>query len=134
MALATLSGLPVPGLIPSWVLTLSHMESLDSALPKDPLCAQFVKGSPTGIHGLQAASAQRIFRLFRPIGPLVSVRTNINTGYPQRTCVIQYWNEKDADYARGPVREFSDIIRTMGPFTLRTFTQYNLLCSVSDSW
>lgn len=129
MALATLNGLPVPGLNPPWVLVFSHTESLDSVLPKNPLCAQFVKG-PTGIHALQVSSAQRIFQLFRSVGPLVSVRTSVDTGYPQRTCVVQYWNVQDADYARTTSLAFPEIVYTMGPFTLRTFTQYSILCSV----
>ena len=132
MALATMNGLPVPGLDPPWTLTLSHTESLAETWPKGSVCAQFVKGGPTGIHALQATSAQQLFRIFRPIGPLVLIRTNVDVGYPQRTCVIQFWNEDDANCARiRPCPPLRHVISGMGSFTLRTFTWYSVLCSVS---
>ncbi|KIP03989.1 hypothetical protein PHLGIDRAFT_494959 [Phlebiopsis gigantea 11061_1 CR5-6] len=84
MALATLNGLPVPDMDPPWNLALSHTDSLENALPTEPLCAQFVK-VPGGTHPLLNASAQEAFEWFRSAGPLVAVRTNVNVGYPQLT-------------------------------------------------
>ncbi|EKM49815.1 uncharacterized protein PHACADRAFT_214337 [Phanerochaete carnosa HHB-10118-sp] len=127
MALATMQGVTVPNVQPPWVLTLSHTASLDSALPRDPLCAQFIKaGAAGGIHGLHLATAQQIFRWFRTAGPLVSVRTNVDVGYKHRTCVLEYWDEEDANYARLHCREFHFTLQRMEPFSLRTFAPHSV--------
>ena len=131
MALATLNGAPVPGMIPPWTLTLSHKSSLDSALPKEPLCAQFVKFS-SGSHPLQRATAQEIFRWFRPAGPLVLVQTGVDVGYPNEIPVIQYWHEEHALRAHHEPRKLSPVLSTMPPFTLRTIAQWCILASVSN--
>lgn len=130
MALATLNGVPVPGLDPPWTLTLSHTSSLDSALPKEPLCAQYVK-VPSGSHVLQRRSAQDIFRFFRVAGPLVLVQTNIDVGYPNPTCVVEYWEEEHALYALRNARTLHPTFLGMPTFVLRTFAQYSVLGTVS---
>lgn len=130
MALATLQGVPVPNVRPPWVLMLSHSASLDSALPTEPLCAQFVKaGASGGIHGLHLATTQQIFRWFRAAGPLVSVRTNLDVGYSHRTCVLEYWHAEDADFARRRCHGFHATLRKMEPFTLRTIALHSVLAS-----
>ncbi|KIP03992.1 hypothetical protein PHLGIDRAFT_214018 [Phlebiopsis gigantea 11061_1 CR5-6] len=125
MALATLNGLPVPNLDPPWNLVLSHSSSLESALPKEPLCAQFAK-SPANTHPLSDASAQDVFRWFRPAGPLVTARADVDVGYPKRTCVIQYWDETHASSAFKCPQGLHPALTSMPMFNLRTFAQ----CSV----
>ena len=129
MALATLNGLPVPNTDPPWVLTLSHSSSLESAFPKKPLCAQFVK-APSKSHVLLNATAQDIFRWFRSAGPLVMIQTNVDVGYPNRTCVVQYWNEEHALTALTKPRSLHSIFTDLPQFTLRTFAQCSVLGSV----
>ena len=131
MALATLNGLPIPHLDPPWNLQLSHSSSLDTALPTEALCAQFAKSSAK-THPLLEANAQDIFRWFRPVGPLVTVRADVDVGYPKRTCVIQYWDEKHATAAfKSPQGLHPDLLN-MPQFVLRTFAPCSVFVSVSQ--
>ncbi|KIP03988.1 hypothetical protein PHLGIDRAFT_213976 [Phlebiopsis gigantea 11061_1 CR5-6] len=126
MALATLNGVPVPNMDPPWNLTLSHTASLANALPTEPLCAQFVKAS-AGIHALRQSTAQDVFRWFRSAGPLVMVRTDVDVGYPQRTCMVQYWHETHASSALHHPRDLHIVLQKMPAFVLRTFAQCSVL-------
>ncbi|GJE92624.1 RNA-binding protein [Phanerochaete sordida] len=131
MALATLQGAPVAA-SPAWALALSHAPGLARAAPApaDAPCAQFVQGGEAGgIHALHLASAQQVFRWFRVAGPLVVVRTGVDVGYPQRTCVLEYWDVKGADYARRWRGELHSMLRGMEPFSLRTFAPHCVLAS-----
>ena len=129
MALATLNGLPVPNMDPPWTLMLSHSSSLESAFPKEPLCAQFVK-VPSKDHVLLNATAQDVFCWFRSAGPLVTVQTNVDVGYPNRTCVVQYWDEEHALSALTKPRSLHHSFEAVSQFTLRSFAQCSVLGSV----
>ena len=129
MALATLQGLPVPGVEPPWHLSLSHSATLESPFPEKPLCAQFVK-SIQGVHPLYSATAQEIFRWFRNAGPLVFVRVNVDVGYPQKTCLMEYWKEEDAQFAMENTRILHSGLKNKPAFNLRTITLWSVLCTV----
>ena len=129
MALATLQGLPVPGAVPPLHLSFSHSAALDRPIPERPLCAQFAK-SASEVHPLQNATSQDVFRWFRPAGPLVSVQVEVDVGYPKGTCVLQYWRQEDADYARQYAGTLHAALKRLPTFTLRTFTPWTVVCMV----
>ena len=129
MALATLNGLPIPGLEPPWALTLSHAYSLDNPFPKVVVCGQGVVHS-TKDHPIRSASAQDLFSWFRVAGPLVSVRTNVDVGYRNPTFVIQYWEEKHAQFALRKARHMHDSLKNMAPFMLHTVAPWAVAVKV----
>ena len=81
-------------------------------------------------HPLLLCTAQKVFQWFRHAGPLVSVRVNVDIGFPERTCILEYWEEEDAQYARTHCHTLHSSLKGMQPFTLRTFNPATLLCSV----
>ncbi|KIP03990.1 hypothetical protein PHLGIDRAFT_214007 [Phlebiopsis gigantea 11061_1 CR5-6] len=119
MALATLHGLSIPNLDPPWTLALSHTFSLDSPFPKEMLCGQSVVHS-TKDHPIRSASAQDLFSWFRVAGPLVSVQAGVDVGYRNPTFIIQYWDEKHAQFALRKARQMHDTLKNMPPFILHT--------------
>ena len=132
MALATLQGATVPGQSPPFALTLSHSPSLDAPYSSHRLLPQFVKGSASSYHTLYGASAQDLFSWFRSAGPLASVQANVKVGHAHPTCILEYWDEKHAQYARENCRMMHPELAQMKPFSLRTFDPSSLFCAVSE--
>lgn len=132
MALATLQGVQVPGANPPIALALSHAPELSVAAPPLPLLSQFVQSDLVD-HPLRKASPQDVFRWFRGSGPLVSVRTDVDVGHKNRTCVIEHWEEEHAIYAKTQRKSLHAALKAMPGFTLRIFDPCNLYCAVSES-
>ncbi len=130
MALATLQGMPVPGLSPPWSLALSHSPFLQEPLPERPLLPLFVK-TDVATHAVLIANAQTVFTWFRATGPLVTVRVGVDVGYAHPTCVLEYWEEQHAQTARLRGQDISMFTRGTMPFTLRVFDPLKLYCAVS---
>lgn len=137
MALATLQGEPVDGVNPPWSLVLSHSPTLESALPTCRRWPQRVV--PDLLPGQMwpgAITSQAIFRWFRSVGPLVSVRINMSMGNSQNATVIEYWNKAHSDIAgAAPNLVHSAILYSIPRIprlTLRFFDPCTVRCSVSS--
>lgn len=130
MALATLQGAIVPGVTPPFCLALSHSPSLEECLPEDRLFHQFVKCTTNTRHVLYDSSAQDVFSWFRSAGPLVSVRVNVNVGHAYATCVLEYWEDTHAQYARTHCRMMHPALAAMDHFSLRTYNPCTIFCTV----
>jgi hypothetical protein len=130
MALVTLQGTFIPNVEPPFRMVLSHSPGLQSALPPLRLYNQYVKidGLPASI--MESATCQQIFKWFRPAGPLVSVRKDVNIGYQQRATVLEYWRSEYANAARTKKNALHEDMQNMPAFTLRTFDPSNLYCAV----
>ncbi|GJE93691.1 hypothetical protein PsYK624_098510 [Phanerochaete sordida] len=129
MALATLQGIPVPNTNPRHNLKISHSPSLVSSVPFERLYSQYVKTKKVAGHPLLLCTAQKVFHWFRHAGPLVSVRVDVDIGFPGKTCVLEYWDEEHALYARAHCRFLHSSLHGMPPFILRTFSPTSLQCS-----
>ena len=131
MALATLQGAEVPGILPLYRMTLSHASTLSSSVPQDRLFPQYFKGSAQAHTLLATVPAQEVFMWFRKAGPLVSVRVNVMIG-AYSTCVIEYWEESQARYAWIHCRMMHPALSAFKPsFELHTYDPYTLSCTVS---
>lgn len=129
MALATLQGSEIPGVSPPFILVLSHSPDLESALPSHRLFPQFIHADKPE-HPIRNASAQDIFRWFRPAGPLVSVHVDVGIGRERRTAAVEYWDEGHANYARFNCKTLNATLKVMPALSLRTFNPLNLYCAV----
>ncbi|KAI0698131.1 hypothetical protein BC835DRAFT_691327 [Cytidiella melzeri] len=128
MALATLQGAVVANSGPPWTMVISHSPTLEPALPTHRIFPQFVKTYGTAGH-IGDESPQTVFRWFRRAGPLVSVRTNVNVGYPERVIVVEYWNEDDANWARMEKNALHEGMQHRPAFILRTYDPCSLYCA-----
>ncbi|GJE92589.1 hypothetical protein PsYK624_087440 [Phanerochaete sordida] len=129
MALATMHKTILRNVEPFWLLRLSASWDGKETLPDDPLFPQFVQTYEEH-HPLHYYNAQELFRYFRNAGPLVSVERAVDIGHETTTCVVQYWNEEHANFARlnaGSLAPDSDQRTSPLPsFTLRAYNPYNL--------
>lgn len=134
MALATLQQRVVRGWgqRADWTLKLSHTSTLDSAIPDEPLCRQYIKGD-TSLIQIEDITSQDIFTWFRAAGPLVYAKDNVHVGQRYQTWVVQYWYEKDADFARQNYKRFHYKFKVHDSLSLRTFSPYSIVCRVSQS-
>ena len=130
MALVTLQDTTMDAAEPSTIFTLSHSPDLAKFLPERRLFPQFVQ-SDKADHPLRTATAQDVFRWFRSAGPLASVQTKADVGREHRTCVVEYWEEEHANYARVNCGSLAAEFKTMPAFSLRTYDPCNLYCAVS---
>ncbi|KAL5523286.1 hypothetical protein ACEPAF_1553 [Sanghuangporus sanghuang] len=90
-ALATLQGRPVPG-TPNAIIRLSpYPPDQQNILPAAGAAPRIVKQLPPGYTDSQ------LYDLFRPFGPLASVRTQ--TPFGADTGILEYWSEDDAKAA-----------------------------------
>ncbi|KAL5499262.1 hypothetical protein ACEPAH_1780 [Sanghuangporus vaninii] len=90
-ALATLQGRPVPG-TPNAIIRLSpYPPDQQNILPAAGAAPRIVKQLPPGYTDSQ------LYDLFRPFGPLASVRTQ--TPFGADTGILEYWSEDDAKTA-----------------------------------
>ncbi|KAI0698133.1 hypothetical protein BC835DRAFT_690706 [Cytidiella melzeri] len=132
MALATLQGATVtgPNLLP-WTMVISHSCTLEAAFPSHRIFPQFVRTDLNGTPGHIGAEEdpQTLFKWFRRAGPLVSVQTDVNVGYPQRAIVVEYWNEEHANLARIKKNALHEDMQHRPAFTLRTYDPHNLYCA-----
>ena len=131
MALATLQGAVVPGVKPEFHLRLSHASVLSNSLPEERLFPQFILGTTRTYNILSSASAQDVFTWFRPAGPLVSVRAQVPVGRAHPTCILEYWDENHARYARVHCRVLHPALAALKPFDLQTYDPTALICTVS---
>ncbi|EJC98246.1 uncharacterized protein FOMMEDRAFT_171180 [Fomitiporia mediterranea MF3/22] len=91
-ALATLQGRPVPGAAANVAIRLSPFPPDQQAPTPTPSASpRIVKQLPPGYTDSQ------LYDLFRPFGPLASVRTQ--TLFGTDTGVLEYWREEDAKVA-----------------------------------
>lgn len=134
MALATLQQRFVRGWgqRTDWTLKLSHTSTLDSAIPDEPLCRQYVKGD-TSLIQIEDITSQDIFTWFREAGPLVYAKENVHVAQRYPTWVVQYWYEEDADFARQNYKRFHYKFRVHDSLSLCTFSPYSIVCRVSKS-
>ncbi|KAF7798254.1 hypothetical protein EIP86_009471 [Pleurotus ostreatoroseus] len=95
-----MSGMQVEGISPPWHLHLSHSPLLEDSLPDNPVLPLFLKCPDTERPFTVKHDAQAVFCWFRRAGPLVSIRLNVDVGYEDSACVIQYWDKSYADFAR----------------------------------
>ena len=130
MALATLQGATVRVENSTYSLSLSHSPTLQRNLPQNSPYPQFIEGEADGHHLLHNASPQDIFKWFRHAGPLMSVNAGVRVGRNLTTCVIQYWDAVQAEYAERNCCTMNPELDNMAPFTLRTYDPCKLLCSV----
>ena len=90
-ALATLQNRPVPG-HPNAIIRLSpYPPDQQNILPVAGAAPRIVKQLPSGYTDSQ------LYDLFRPFGPLASVRTQAQFG--PDTGILEYWSEEDAKNA-----------------------------------
>ena len=132
MALATLHGMTLEGVTPPYTLQLSHNASLDPPTPdaSKRVLPQFVKCA--GSHTLLAKNAQALFAFFRIVGPLVSVRANVDVGYPMKTCTVEFWDANHARLAQSEVLTSINQVQE-NVATLQAFDPCDLFCSVRSS-
>ena len=91
-ALATLQGRPVPGVTPTSLIQLSPFPPDQSTiLPVPSAAPRIVKQLPSGY------TDSDLYDLFRPFGPLASVRTQ--TLFGADSGILEYWREEDAKVA-----------------------------------
>ena len=91
-ALATLQSRPVPNVSPPTFVVLSpYPPGQPSHLPPPGASPRLVKQLPPGYTDSQ------LYDLFRPFGPLASVRTKTEFGID--TGVVEFWREDDAKIA-----------------------------------
>ncbi|KAI0698135.1 hypothetical protein BC835DRAFT_691214 [Cytidiella melzeri] len=135
MALATLQGTIVVNSGAPWKVVLSHSPTLQPALPPDCIFPQYVRTNSTGTPGPIGGeeSPQTLFKWFRRAGPLVSVRKNVNMGYPQHAIVVEYWSERDASLAQSKTNALHEDMHHRPAFTLRTYDSRNLYCAASHT-
>ncbi|KAJ3557049.1 hypothetical protein NM688_g1689 [Phlebia brevispora] len=126
MALATMSGMRVKDVEPPWHLSLTPSPLLDPCLPDDPILPMYIRNTDTG-KPLQVADAQTLFIRFRTAGPLVSVHVNVDVGYESPACVLQFWDEEHAKYAKKSGAGIHPAFQEMH-FTLQTYDPWNLYC------
>lgn len=131
MALATLQGALIPDILPPFHLTLSHTSMLGSSLPNERILPQFLKGAPKAHNILYSVSPQDVFTWFRPAGPLVSVRVRVGLGFAYPTCILEYWDENHARYARIHSRVLHPALADLKPFDLHTYDPSTITCTVS---
>lgn len=132
MALVTLQGATVPGVVPAVQLRLSHSLTYEDPYPKTRIFRQFVKTSTTGPHPvLHGASVQTLFQWFRNAGPLVSVKTGVNIGYPEPVISLEYWDGQYANRARTLKNKIHSNLENSPEFVLRTYDPCKLYCAVS---
>lgn len=131
MALATMQETLIIKPMPQWTMILSHSPTLASTAPSDSMLSQYLRTDPSFF--TSNMTPQLLFKCFRPAGPLVSVRMNVDVGNKERTAVVQYWNERHANSARMRKNGLHKKIQrgTRPPFSLRTFDPCILHCSVS---
>lgn len=93
-ALATLQGRPVPGVSPPALIRLSpYPPTHPSTLPAPSALPRIVKQLPPDFTDSQ------LYDLFRPFGPLASVRTQVGFGGGKDTAIVEFWREEDAKAA-----------------------------------
>ena len=131
MALVTMSGMQVESISPPWHLHLSHSSLLEDSLPEDPVLPLFLKCTHSERPFTIKHDAQTVFGWFRWAGPLVSVRLNVDIGYEDAACVIQYWDEAHADLAKKMVPNIH-LFTPRLKFTLHAYDPWNLYCTVSS--
>ncbi|KAI0793063.1 hypothetical protein BC629DRAFT_1508739 [Irpex lacteus] len=134
MALATLQGETVDGVDPPWALALSHSPTLESVLPTGRRWPQRV--IPNVLPGDTwpgMTTAQTIFRWFRSVGPLVSVRMNMAMGNSQNATVIEYWNKAHSDIAGAAPNLVHSAMLDSVPRVPRLTLRFFDLCSVRCS-
>ncbi|EJU02160.1 hypothetical protein DACRYDRAFT_115923 [Dacryopinax primogenitus] len=98
-ALVTLSARPLPSLPPQSVIVLSPFPPnafpSPNALPTPTAVARLVKHLPPDLGDAD------LFELFRPFGPLVSVRRH--TAFGRDTGLVEFWSEEHAQRAEQAV-------------------------------
>ena len=132
MALATLRDTVVRGELPPWNLTLSHSLTEDLPMPETTLLPLYT--SPCHDNMDKTAYAQTIFRWFRRAGPLYSLTMDVDIGYDDRVCVIEYWKEEHLRFARrmgGNLRPNAE--QTLFEEPVGVIDPWNLYCAVSAS-
>lgn len=128
MALATMQGALVTNHTPPWKMVLSHSPTLASSTPSVSIFSQYLQTCPGFF--TPDLTTQLLFRFFRPAGPLVRVRMNVNVGSQKCTAVVEYWNESHANTARLHQNALHNRMRSRPAFSLRTFDPCSLHCSV----
>ncbi len=111
-------------------MTLSHSPTLTSDTTSIPILPQYLQAEPGFFKDV---TAQLLFRCFRNVGPLVSVRMNVDIGDQRRTAVVEYWKEEHANSARLLKNAMHKSLKTRPAFSLRTYDPYRLRCSVRHS-
>ena len=130
MALATLQDTVVTDVNPPWKMVLSHSPTLEPTLPPQRIFSQYIRSNGIPHNPIEGSSPQAMFKRFRSVGPLVSVRTNVDIGYSQRAIVLEYWYEDDAKLARKMKNTVHTDLKDLPDFSLRTFDPCNLYCTV----
>lgn len=77
------------------------------------------------------ASVQTLFEWFRNAGPLVSVQTGVNIGYPEGVISLEYWNEEHAKRACTLKNKVHPDLAYSPEFYLRNYDPYTVYCAVS---
>ena len=127
-ALATLQDFPISS--PVFHLELSPYASDSLAIPLLPL-PQFIKCNPA--HPFLHMNAQELFALFRAAGPLVSLRVEVQVGYPNLVPVIHYWNIQDSRNAANILAFICAQREERMPIFLQTYNPCNLYLPVRNA-
>ena len=127
MALATLQGVTVAG---TWQMMLSHSPTIEQSEPTGPRKALFVLKYGRAGNIREDLTPQMVFKWFRSIGPLVSVRTNATMGDSRFATVIEYWDSNDAEVARAKTNSIHKALQNLPAFDLQFFDPLTLRCSV----
>lgn len=91
-ALAILQGRPMPGMTPPVIIRLSPYPPTEgTVLPSPTAAPRLVKQLPSDYTDSQ------LYDLFRPFGPLASVR--VQAGFGIDTGIVEFWREEDAKAA-----------------------------------
>ncbi|KIP03987.1 hypothetical protein PHLGIDRAFT_213934 [Phlebiopsis gigantea 11061_1 CR5-6] len=93
-------------------IRFSHTPRMESAMPEEPICRQYLKGN------ISIVNNQTLFEWFRQAGPLVMCR--IQDDIP----VVQYWSEMDAEFARQSFRKFHFKLQCNASLKLLTFSPF----------
>ena len=129
MALATLVGTRVPGVEPPWFLNLWATPALTPSMPKKPLLPLFffLKREWLISHSLDA---QTVFQWFRRAGPVLAVHLNVDIGYEQPACLVEYYLPEHQQAARkAGISIHRDVVDAVRP-PFRVIDPWNLYCVV----
>ena len=129
MALATLPGTKVQGVEPPWFLNLWATSALTPSMPVKPLLPLFfyLKREWTMSHSVDA---QTIFQWFRRAGPVLAVHLNVDIGYEQPACLVEYYLPEHLQAARrAGVSIHHDVVNAVRP-PFRVIDPWNLYCAV----
>lgn len=126
--MATLHHTLLPNVTPSYRLHLASAAKTLFAGPEHRVLAAFFKSARH--HPLLDLSAQELFVIFRPAGPIKTVRINVDVGHLHPVAVLEYYTTQSTFNARDILHGLN-IDNRWTECTLELYDPYSLYISVS---